>query len=542
MKQKMFPPTPALLGWLIFSLFLGVVAIRHELGHLESQAWNIVRSAGSLSELLASVGNEGHSPLGYMLVWPLSLFGKPELMQLIGWCVGALLAWQLLRDRPFPYPLILVVLFGYFFVYEYTVVPRAYLLAVLGISLLASSIYQRQGSLLYHVILCCLVAGSSAFGLILSGALMLVVFTLYWAPAQLDGHSFMPRLWWQSFCQRPKRESVLALALYVSVAIITAWAIINPSEQSSFEQSLSSGDTLKPGKLALTVITPVFPHVTTLPVVGSLWFGSKGIGITVLLCLALGVILSVAILFRRWPPVLLAWLSGCALIMAVAWYTGFIAERLLGHVVLLAVFLFWVRPALPGYQSGKPAGIDKLAAFAVVCTVLYQAAIGIAVASVDIIRPATGYKELAAEVRSFMREPYDLVVAESIYQSALIAYLDHDAFDLNCLCVTRFAEWERLKKRGQIIPMKRNWCASQYDAELSIQDRRPVLAVLEKDYPFDLSDMSLVTTVPRGFAYPGEPDYNLWLWPEPDCSVDSDSDSDSSLSSGGSPNIDEREQ
>ena len=99
MNQNTRPPTSAVLGWLTFSLFLGVVVIRHELGHLESQAWNIVRSADSLSDLLASVGNEGHSPLGYLLIWPVSLFGRPELMQLIGWCVGALLAWQLLR-RP----------------------------------------------------------------------------------------------------------------------------------------------------------------------------------------------------------------------------------------------------------------------------------------------------------------------------------------------------------------------------------------------------------------------------------------------------------
>ena len=427
------------------------------------------------------------------------------------------------------------MLSGYFLVYEYTVVPRAYLLTVLGLSLLASAINQRQGSLLYRVILCCLVAGSSAFGLIVSGAMMLVVLTLYCTPAhqyvQGPGNSLSLRMLWQNFCQRPKLEIVLVLTLYVIVAIVTAWTIINPTEHSSFEQSLSSGDTLKPAKLALTVITPVFPHITQLPVIGKLWFGSAGMGVTVLFLLALAAILSVAILFRRWPSVVLAWLSGCALVMAVAWYTGFVAERLLGHVVLLAVFLFWVRPALPGYHAGKAAGIDKLAAFAVVCAVFYQAVIGLAVASVDIIKPATGYRTLATEIRSLMQEPYDLVVAEAIYQSPLLAYLDHDAFDLDCLCVTRFAEWEHLTKRGKFVSMKSNWCASEYDAEVPDEDRRPVLAVLEKDYPFDLSDMSLLSTVPRGFAYPAEPAYNLWIWPEPDCSVDYDSDS--SLSQDG---------
>ena len=331
----------------------------------------------------------------------------------------------------------------------------------------------------------------------------------------------LPMLW-QGFCQRPKQETVPALILYVTVAIVTAWAIINPAEHSSFEQTLSSGDTLKPAKLAVTIITPVFPHITQLPVVGKLWFGSSGVGVTVLFFLALGVILSVAILFRRWPSVLFAWLSGCALVMAVAWYTGFVAERLLGHVVLLAVFLFWIRPVLRQYHAGTTEGIDKLAAFAVVCTLLYQAAIGLAVASTDIMKPATGYRTLAANIRSSMQQPYDLVVAEAIYQSPLLAYLDHDAFDLDCLCVTRFAEWERLSKRGAFVSMKSNWCASEYDATVPAEDRRPVLAVLEKDYPFDLSDMSLLSAVPRGFAYPAEPDYNLWLWPEPACSVNYD--------------------
>ena len=152
----------------------------------------------------------------------------------------------------------------------------------------------------------------------------------------------------------------------------------------------------------------------------------------------------------------------------------------------------------------------------------YQALLGVAIASVEIRRPATGYKILAKQIKSTMQKPYDLVVAESIHHSPLLAYLDHEAFDLNCLCMTRYTQWERQNKHERFVSMKSNWCALEQNAQDDTHDARPLLAVLKDGYPYDLTGMTRLSGVPRGFAYPREPTYNLWLWSEPDCSLDWD--------------------
>ena len=342
---------PAIAGWIVYALALCVVVAHHELGHFESQAWNIVRSATSLSNLLHMVGNEGHSPLGYLLMWPLSVFGQPLFMQWIGFGVGAFLAWRLIRDRPFPYPLIALVLMGYFFFYEYTVVPRTYLLALLGISLLASAIFRGTGSLLFRVALCCLVAASSSFGLILSGALFLTVLTIHWVPVHAMGLGSTISGVWTTIRLRPSWESVSALLLYTVVCILVILAIINPAVHSSFEQSLQGGTNLSLARYTLAIITPVFPHIEQMPLIGNSWFGPGAAGRPLLALGALAVLASVAFLFRRWPVVVFGYVSALVLMMGLASYAGFVVERVLGHIVLLALFLFWVRPALPGYSS-----------------------------------------------------------------------------------------------------------------------------------------------------------------------------------------------
>lgn len=101
--------------------------MHHELWRDETQAWLIVRESHSLAQLLENIRYDGHPAL-----WFMALFALPEIQQgflpaqVLHYLIALASAALLLFCSPFSRLERCLLLFGYFMLYEYTVIARNY--------------------------------------------------------------------------------------------------------------------------------------------------------------------------------------------------------------------------------------------------------------------------------------------------------------------------------------------------------------------------------------------------------------------------------
>jgi hypothetical protein len=115
------------IAWLAVSL---VVVRNHEPWRDELQAWGLARSAANPFELLGFVRGEGHPPGWHMFLWlPAKVAPDAMTLQWAALLLAAGATWLILRHLPLPLGVRALVVFGYFPLYELSVVARNYVLA-----------------------------------------------------------------------------------------------------------------------------------------------------------------------------------------------------------------------------------------------------------------------------------------------------------------------------------------------------------------------------------------------------------------------------
>jgi len=117
---------------LIFVAITAVGVWNHEMWRDELEIWLIARDSGSLPQLLTNMSTQGHPALWYLVVWSIArVTGNPAGMQLMSLLIGAASVWIVFRYAPFSWLNRVLLCFGYFSLYEYTVLSRNYGLEML---------------------------------------------------------------------------------------------------------------------------------------------------------------------------------------------------------------------------------------------------------------------------------------------------------------------------------------------------------------------------------------------------------------------------
>jgi hypothetical protein len=110
--------------------FVAIAAVgvwNHEMWRDELEIWLIARDSGSLPELLRNMGTQGHPALWYLTIWLVArVTSNPLGMQCLSVLIGAASVWIVYRHAPFPRLQRTLLCFGYFSLYEYTVISRNY--------------------------------------------------------------------------------------------------------------------------------------------------------------------------------------------------------------------------------------------------------------------------------------------------------------------------------------------------------------------------------------------------------------------------------
>ena len=204
-----------------FALLTGWLNLHHEPWHDELQAWRIALDSSSIADMFANVRYEGHPPLFHLLLRLVGAFTHAwSAAVAMHWLIACLCAWIVLWHSPFTLLQRVLIVFGYFFVYEYAVIVRPYgpgVCLALGACAAWSGVPRRPR---LAALLLLLLAATSAIGLLL--AIPLAISLL------VDAGEFSRGSWWLD-CRRRRQVLLAGAVLGVTAAAVTA-LIIPPSD------------------------------------------------------------------------------------------------------------------------------------------------------------------------------------------------------------------------------------------------------------------------------------------------------------------------
>ncbi|MEO8087954.1 MAG: hypothetical protein ABI763_14110, partial [Bacteroidota bacterium] len=137
--------------------------------------WLIATSSGSVSDLFSNIRYEGHPCLWYLVLFIASkISSNIVMMQSIHLCIAISTVYLIFKYAPFKTIEKVLLVFGYFFLYEYCVISRNYAISVLLITLLCISSRRNNRMGMVEGILLFALCNTNIYGAFIAG-----VFSLY---------------------------------------------------------------------------------------------------------------------------------------------------------------------------------------------------------------------------------------------------------------------------------------------------------------------------------------------------------------------------
>ena len=341
---------------LLFAGLLTLLNRWHEPWHDELQAWRLAIDSGSLADLVRNLRYEGHPVLPYLLFRLLGLVSRSWTAAVVAHAAIACgSAWLVLRHAPFTRLHRLMIVFGYYFLYEYAVIVRLYGLGMLlALAACAAWCAPRRRAVLTALLLI-LLANTSAVGLALAMA-MAFGFTV-------DATEEWGACWW--ILPARLRPVVVVSIVTVLVALFSAWQIIPPSD------AVYRGGGVMEADLSLSMLGRALsiPARALLPFAGrgtdgttqwSTWaFDPSSRGQVVLVdLLSCLVVAACALVVSRRRSAVVLWLAGSGgfMLYFALFHPG--AVRHHGYVMVLFLVAVWLASA--GEKTQWRAPMDRL--------------------------------------------------------------------------------------------------------------------------------------------------------------------------------------
>lgn len=147
--------------------------IHHELWGDEIHSWNIAKGSESFFDLLSNTRYEGHPPLWYIILWMISKFTHdPFAIQVVHLAIAWLIIFLILFFSPFPLFIRSLIPFGYYFLFEYSIISRNYSIGILLALMICIILFKNfKGKLFLYYLLLLLLSNSQLLSLLLAASL-----------------------------------------------------------------------------------------------------------------------------------------------------------------------------------------------------------------------------------------------------------------------------------------------------------------------------------------------------------------------------------
>ncbi|MFI5136033.1 MAG: hypothetical protein ACHQD9_09290, partial [Chitinophagales bacterium] len=163
--------------FILYCLLLLITLFRHEMWRDELQAWNIATGSSSLPDLFHNIRYEGHPSLWFIILWLLSKISHaPEMMQLPNFIFAVITAWLILFRSPFSVFRRVIIIFGYYFFYEYAAISRNYMIEVMMVVMICCMWKDVRKNFRWLLMLLFLMCQTNSYGYILSASFAFALF------------------------------------------------------------------------------------------------------------------------------------------------------------------------------------------------------------------------------------------------------------------------------------------------------------------------------------------------------------------------------
>lgn len=430
MLQRLPRSLFALLITTLYGAMLAVVMFHHELWRDEAQAWMITKASSTLSDLLYNMRYEGHPPLWNLIMWPFTAFDNPEWIKVPHFILAICTSFLVLRFAPFPRWLSVLLVFSYFFFFEYGVISRDYQLGLLGTIGFLSFLPRAPEKPWLSVFFLAVAITSNVFALILALPLSLLLLL------RIGKHASLP-----TTNLKYKWQIAFAVVLMLALLASTAYSLKPPADEG-----FASTWYWTPDNHRMEVILRSFWEVFIPIPADTLAFWNHGIlPLNIEPYAAAGLFLIVFVLLAR-KPKYLAWFLmstlGLALFQHIK-YVGYLRHS--GHLFIGFVAVIWLLASDKGWQS-----MYKPTRWLFTIIVLAQLYATVVASVKELTYPFSGSKSTAHFVQQNGYSNYTIIGHPDFAVSAFTAYHAKAVYYPMIRDTGTFVIWSTIRAHGDL--------------------------------------------------------------------------------------------
>ena len=172
----------------VFTLISSIGICNHELWLDEAQHFLIARDSNSISDLYYNMRYDGHVRLWNVLLFFITHYisANPMAMQLFHLIIICSCVFIFLRYAPFDTITKILIIFGYYFIFEYNVVSRNYSLGILFLFITCTLIGSRNNKSLWISVLLALMCNTHLFFAFAATGIFIYIAYTKWQQKSFD--------------------------------------------------------------------------------------------------------------------------------------------------------------------------------------------------------------------------------------------------------------------------------------------------------------------------------------------------------------------
>ena len=420
----------------IFLLFLSVALsgiLRHELWADEAHHWLLARDSKSIGDLIHNMRYDGHPMLWNILLFFVTSFThNPLSMQLLHLVISSLAIFIFIHCAPFSRPQKSLFIFGYFSLFEYTVISRNYALVLLFFFLILTLYSKREKSFIWMGVTIAALSNTHLFGLIIALSFMVVLAFDFFR---------------QQVSQTLRTKRVIGLLIALFGVGLSPAQIIPPSD-SLMLKGIANPIPIA-DKINRTIVF-IVKGFLPIPNFNNYHFWNSNIfnaypsalwGISIILFLVPG------ILFFRQVRAMIFFYAGCLGMAAFFFFIGFSGVRYYGMIYIIFVGASWLRLLSPNHSTQDNTlktgpSLPQPASFKWTISLLFliHTCTGLIAYTKDILHPFSESKEVAQYIKKNNLENLP-IMTEPFNATGICAYFDKKFFIIQLSDWGTFCRW-----------------------------------------------------------------------------------------------------
>ena len=389
----------ALVITAVFFVIALIGILNHEMWRDELHCWLVARDAHSFAQLYQNRSYDGHPVLWYALLYILTWFTvSPVAMQVLLLILAAGSVYLFNRFSNFTVLQKVLFSFGYYSIYEYSIIARSYSLGFFLVISFCSLYVNRGRNVAWLFLVLILLANTSAFGLGLSVCFAGVLL--------FDWFSNRKKAEWKAVSLR---FFSCWFVLFLVGAALSVMQTLPKKDNSLMQPHLSLLADTGRMKVVLSKIAEAYlpiPEIRSLPY----WVSHQSdifVPDDIKSYILISIILAIAatIVLTRKPLALLLYWIGSVVVICLLGLTLTLGPRHIGHLVTIFFAALWLSDYFPerNFKSSVLVGVSrwgkKIQNAFVILILGVQTIAGVAIYTTDLEKPFSASKGAANFIR-----------------------------------------------------------------------------------------------------------------------------------------------